>query len=137
MVNKNSHLDLSSLDNAVNSLEEVLHEYKKQPNDFIRDAAIQRFEYTYELSWKMLKRHIEITSASPATVDEMSFQNLIRTGSEKSLLLNGWDIWAKYRKARSTTSHVYDKSKALEVFAIIPDFLQEATYLLQKLKSHV
>lgn len=128
-------LDLTSFINAINSLEEALQEHSRNQNSFIRDACIQRFEYTYELSWKMLKRFLEITSANPGDIDEMSFQNLIRSGSERGLLLNGWDIWANYRKARSTTSHVYNEIKANEVFAEIPSFLNEAKYLLKKLQA--
>ena len=84
-------LELTSLEKTVASLKEVLEEYEKTENVFIRDACIQRFEYTYELSYKMLKRHLEMTSANPAEIDHMSFQDLIRTGSEKALLLHGWD----------------------------------------------
>lgn len=128
-------LDLSSYVKAITSLKEVLDEYHKHPNTFMRDACIQRFEYTYELSWKMLKRFLENTSANPVEYDEMSFQNLIRTGSERGLLLNGWDKWAQYRKARSATSHVYDEKKAIEVFNQIPDFLIEAQHLLESLQE--
>jgi nucleotidyltransferase substrate binding protein (TIGR01987 family) len=128
-------LDLSSYVKAISSLEQALNEYAINSNSFMRDACIQRFEYTYELSWKMLKRFLEITSPNPIEFDEMSFQNLIRTGSEKGLLLNGWDQWAKYRNARATTSHVYNEIKAVEVFAEIPGFLIEAQHLLKKLQA--
>jgi nucleotidyltransferase substrate binding protein (TIGR01987 family) len=128
-------LDLSSLIKAIASLDEVLQEYNKSPNAFMRDACIQRFEYTYELCWKMLKRHLEITAANPVEIDEMSFQTLIRTGSEKGLLLHGWDVWSTYRNARSTTSHVYNEKKALEVFATIPKFINDAKFLLKKLQE--
>ena len=128
-------LDLTSFSKAIASLEMGLNEYTHNKNDFIRDACIQRFEYTYELAWKMLKRYLEVTSANPVEVDEMSFQNLIRTGSEKSLLLNDWETWALYRKARSTTSHVYNEIKAQEVFAQIPGFLVEAQFLLKQLQA--
>lgn len=129
-------LDVSSFKRAVAALYEVLQVYKQEPNPFMRDACIQRFEFTYELAWKMLKRYLEINSPNPAQVDEMTFQTLIRTGSEMGLLKNGWDAWAKYRKARSTTSHVYDERKALEVFAVIPDFYTEAVFLLNALESN-
>lgn len=53
----------------------------------IRDRLTQRFEFTYEISHKMLKRQLEMTSAIPAGFDEMSFQDLIRSGNENGLLL--------------------------------------------------
>lgn len=128
-------LDLTSFSRAIASLTEGLNEYAHNKNDFIRDACIQRFEHTYELAWKMLKRYLATTSANPVEVDEMSFQNLIRTGSEKSLLLSDWETWSLYRKARSTTSHAYNEIKAQEVFAQIPGFLVEAQFLLKKLQA--
>ncbi len=127
-------LDLTSLNKAVLSLKEALDEYEHNTSKFIRDACIQRFEYTYELSHKMLKRQLEIMSANPNEIDALSFPDLIRQACEKSLLLNDWSKWKNYRKQRGTTSHAYDEEKAIKVFEIIPEFYQEAEYLLQQLK---
>ncbi|GFO60239.1 hypothetical protein GMST_25640 [Geomonas silvestris] len=52
-------------------------------NDLLRDGVFQRYKYTYELSWKMLKRYLEMTLPPPEEVDGTSFQTLIRTGSEQ------------------------------------------------------
>ncbi|PHS24958.1 MAG: nucleotidyltransferase [Methylophaga sp.] len=129
-------LDYSSLENAIKRLKEGLNAIDKNPeNSLYRDAVIQRFEFTYELSHKMLKRYLEETMANPQEVDDMTFQNLIRTGSEKSLLLSGWDIWRDYRNARSITSHTYDEEKAKEVLLVIPAFYNEAKYLIEKLND--
>ncbi len=135
-------LDLSSFRNAISQLEEALaycdselaHSDPKIKQLF-RTAAIQIFEFTYELSWKMLKRYIESASATPATVDQMAFADLIRTGNEQNLLLSGWDKWREFRGARSITSHVYDETKAKEVFVIIPRFSAEAKFLLARLEA--
>ncbi len=128
------NLDFSSLKKAVKSLEEVLAEHKKQPsNVFIRDAAIQRFEYTYELSHKMLRRFLEMTEPNAEEIDQMSFSNMIRTASERNLLLHGWDQWKIYREARNATSHTYDEKKATQVFTAIPSFLKDAQHLLNQM----
>jgi nucleotidyltransferase substrate binding protein (TIGR01987 family) len=129
-------LDLSSLDNALHRLAEALQAYGAEPsNSLYRDACIQRFEFCYELSHKMLKRYLELASPNPVEIDEMAFPDLIRTGSEQGLLRTGWDRWKDYRKARSTTSHTYDESKAIEVMQIVPDFFEEGTALLKHLQS--
>jgi nucleotidyltransferase substrate binding protein (TIGR01987 family) len=127
-------LDFQSLDKAIAQLDAGLRESQASPDsELLRDGVIQRFEYTYELSWKMLKRYLEATLPNPEEVDGMSFQTLIRTGSEQGLLLSGWDTWVRYRKARGSTSHTYDEEKAREVFSIVPEFLQEARYLIDRL----
>jgi len=129
-------LELSSFDNAILRLDEGIQRYQKDITDTqIRDGLIQRFEFTYELSHKMLKRFLESTSPSPANIDEMAFQDLIRTGNEQGLLLSDWAQWKKYREMRSRTSHTYDESVALQVVAEIPAFLQEARFLNAQLHA--
>jgi nucleotidyltransferase substrate binding protein (TIGR01987 family) len=129
-------LDLSALAKAVISLKRALDERKKLPDDeYIRDACIQRFEYTYELSWKMLKRYLEMTVPTPEEIDAMSFASLIRTGSEQGLLLSDFSVWKQYREKRSITSHTYDQEKAIEILKQIPSFLKDAEYLLHKLNE--
>lgn len=99
----------------------------------LRNSVIQCFEFTYELSWKMLKRYLEATEASPAELDTAPFQNLIRIGNERGLLRSDWRQWKTYRQARTDSSHTYDAAKAEAVFALAPDFLAEAQALLQEL----
>jgi len=131
-------LDLTSFDKALLRLEEALQAITAAPdNTLYRDATIQRFEFTYEVAHKMLKRYLEMTAANPTSIDEMAFADMIRTGSEQGLLRSGWDKWKDYRKARGTTSHTYDEAKAMAVAAIIPDFLSEAKSLRDKLRNRV
>lgn len=129
-------LQTESLQQAIASLQRALDEYHQAPSEFVRDACILRFGYTYDLAHKMLKRFLENTAANPAEIDGFSFQQLIRTGAERGLLANSWDHWSDYRLARNITSHSYNEAKALEVFARIPAFLNEAAYLLARLQDH-
>ena len=103
----------------------------------IRDGLIQRFEFTYEISHKMLKRYLEQASATPAEYDDMPFADLIRSGSEQGLLLRNWPAWKSYREMRSKTSHTYDDDVAIEVVEGIPAFLEETRYLLKKLQERM
>ena len=64
-------LDLSSLESAIGRLEEGFARYLRDVSDTqIRDWLIQRIEFTYELSHKMLKRYLEATSANPRDAAE-------------------------------------------------------------------
>lgn len=129
-------LDLTPLEKAITRLSEGLSRYQQDITDSqIRDGLIQRFEFTYEISHKMLKRFLEATSANPAEFDGMSFQDLIRSGNERGLLLGSWSDWKKYRDMRAKTSHTYDEEVALEVAAGIPAMLEEAQHLLSKLRE--
>ncbi|HHW7567754.1 TPA: nucleotidyltransferase substrate binding protein [Mannheimia haemolytica] len=129
-------LDIMPLIRVVQRLDKGLARYQANIGDIqIRDGLIQRFEFTYELSHKMLKRYLMSNSASPALIEQMNFQDIIRTGNEKDLLLGNWLDWKKYRDMRSRTSHTYDEETALEVVAGIPKFLAEAQFLQGKLES--
>jgi len=128
-------LDISSLESAIHRLEEGLARYLGDVSDAqIRDGLIQRFEFTYELSHKMLKRYLEATSANPSEFDQMAFQDLIRTGNERGLLLGDWPAWRKFRDMRNAVNHAYNEAKALSVVAGVEPFLDEAKYLRDELK---
>jgi nucleotidyltransferase substrate binding protein (TIGR01987 family) len=127
-------LHLAPLTNALNRLAEGLARYEKDITDTqIRDGLIQRFEFTYEICHKMLKRHLEAVSPTPELFDGMAFADLIRSGNEQGLLLGDWSQWRNYREMRSKTSHTYDEEVAIEVVQGIPPFLNEARYLLAQL----
>ena len=131
-------LDLTPLDNAIARLDEGWTRYQRDVSDIqIRDGLIQRFEFTYEISHKMLRRFLELTSANPAEFDGVAFQDMIRTGNERGLLLGDWPAWRKYREMRSRTSHTYDEEVAIEVVKGIPAFQREAAHLLQRLRAGI
>jgi Nucleotidyltransferase substrate binding protein like len=53
-------LDFSALTKAVQSLSQALQAAAGRPDDLlVRDGCIQRFEYTYELSVKYMRRQLE------------------------------------------------------------------------------
>jgi nucleotidyltransferase substrate binding protein (TIGR01987 family) len=136
------NLDFSPLASAISQLEKSLtfatSDMAKNNSDLFeqfRNSVIQCFEFTYELSHKMLKRYLEATAANPAEIDLSTFQNLIRLGNEKGLLRSDWSVWRDYRHARSNSSHTYDGHKAEAVYGIAVDFLGEAKFLYQQLRD--
>jgi hypothetical protein len=77
-------LDLSPLSRAVSRFEEAVEVYQRDPSQtLIRDGLIQRFEFTYEISHKILERYLEATSASPQQFDRMPFADLIRVANDE------------------------------------------------------
>lgn len=129
-------LDFSPLTNAVARLEEGLRRYEADTSDTqIRDGLIQRFEFTYDLAHKMLRRVLEAAAANPEEIDRMSFPTLIRTAGEQGLIGSDWSDWHRYREMRNITSQTYDEAKALQVAAAIPAFLEEARDVLARLEN--
>ena len=104
-------LDIGALVNAVARLQEGLERHRREPADEqLRDGLIQRFEFTYELAHRILRRYLRQVSPSPATFDEMPFQDLIRTGSAQGLLLNDWAAWRRLsRHAGEDQPHLFSR----------------------------
>lgn len=130
-------IDLTSFNKVLNSLFEVINIYNNNNSDLItRDSMIQRFEYTYSLSLKMIKRYFSTSAFVFENIESMTFNNMIRQANKMGLLRSNLEKWDNYRQKRNLTSHTYDETIALEVIAIIEDFAQEAKYLLEKLKEN-
>lgn len=128
-------LDFSALDRALASLSRAVDRSLREPNDEeVRDAVIQRFEYGYELCWKMLKRQLELELPNPADADRMSFADLIREGAERGLVVEPQKR-LNYRYQRNLTSHAYDEGKAKEAHAGAIAFLADARALLAALQA--
>lgn len=128
-------LDLTNLEKALLSLEKAICRTQQEPDDEeLRDCVIQRFEYTYELSWKMLKRRLEIDLPTPSNIDLMGFKELIREGAERGFIENP-ESWFEYRHQRNITAHTYNELKAKQVYQTALVFIKDADNLLQQLKQ--
>jgi nucleotidyltransferase substrate binding protein (TIGR01987 family) len=91
-----------------------LAEAVAQPeSDLIRDAAIQRFEFTFELVWKALKLFLERQGhecGGPRPTLKKAFaEGLIATSDEA-------DVWLQMLEDRNLTSHAYDEALAARIY---------------------
>jgi nucleotidyltransferase substrate binding protein (TIGR01987 family) len=124
---------LSSLDKAITSLQKAINRSLREPDDEeVRDAVIQRFEYTYELCVKLLKRRLEADASSQAAIDLLSYKDLIRLGAESGYLYTV-ENWFKYREYRNQTVHIYDEQIAAQVYNQILGFVTDAKLLYENL----
>jgi nucleotidyltransferase substrate binding protein (TIGR01987 family) len=131
-------LELTPLMNAIDRLREGLVRHHGEPaDDQLRDGLIQRFEFTYELSHRTLRRFLRESAASLEEVDRMAFQDLIRTANQQGLLLGEWPAWRGHRDMRARTSHAYQAETARMVTEAIPGFLAEAEYLRDQLQNRL
>jgi hypothetical protein len=90
---------------AIDRLRNGLKRHRDFPDDdHLRDGLIQRFEFTYELGHRTLRRFWRETTASPDGIDQLSFADLIRAGNEQGLLLadQSGGGWARCARAAAT-----------------------------------
>lgn len=136
-------LDLQALKDAVASLDDGLEVVSdpvwfNQQSDKVRNTlisgVIKNFEFVYEIGIKMVRRQIELESASPTEVDESNFREVLRVAGEKGLIADV-EAWFKYRKMRNITAHTYDHDKAQQVYLDTLQFIGDARALLQALEA--
>ena len=102
--------------------------------DISRDACIKRFEYTYELAWKTLRRFL----VEFAGVEErLTVQNIYRRAAREDLLPSPVAAWIDYHQARNRTSHTYGEDVAALVYAVIPGFLADAERLADAMAARL
>lgn len=127
--------DLTSFEKAANKLNEILIRYAQNPlDDAIRDSVIQRFEFTYSIALKTLRKYFIERAFIVEDVNQMSFNDMIRTANQFNLLKSNLEKWTEYREMRNLTSHTYDEVIAQKVVSIIPEFYEEIVELLNALK---
>jgi nucleotidyltransferase substrate binding protein (TIGR01987 family) len=125
-------LILTPLTNATDSLALAIEQPK---NEFIRDAVIQRFEYTYELCWKFIKRDLTEDMGADS-INMLSRRDLFRVAADKGLIDDPMP-WFTFHKARNETSHTYNKQTAEKTYEIALEFLPCAQCLVDTLvKKH-
>lgn len=137
-------LDLSALENVFTSLVLTIakladKQWFTQQDAIVQDTliagAIQKFEFVYELSIKMMKRQLKLLAAVQEEIDSSDFRDILRL-SARAGLIDTVEDWLLYRKMRNVTSHTYDQDKAQQIYQQISDFLQSAQFLLNQLKQH-
>jgi len=103
-------VNITYLLKAASKFKEILQLPK---NEITRDAAIQRFEFTYELVWKTLKR---ILSVKGITVNNP--RDVFREGGKQNLISNV-EAWFKIIEYRNKTTNVYNEDMADEIYAAL------------------
>ena len=94
---------------ALERLKEALDEDLSKGN-IIVDGAIQRFEFTFELAWKLAKAMLNyngLEADSPRPVIKEAFKaNIIKDGQS----------WIDMLEDRNKTSHIYDEAQAVGIY---------------------
>ncbi len=94
-----------------------------------RDATIQRFEFTFELAWKLLK-----TVAEEEGLMVNSPKEAIRTAAQLGLLTEV-EEWFDFLEARNLSTHLYNEEAANNVYEIVKKFAPETERLMTKIKE--
>lgn len=103
--------------------------------EVVKEGIIQRFEYTHELAWNVMKDYAYYQGNS--TIG--GSRDAIREALQLQLLENG-HVWMEMIASRNSTSHTYDEDIANDIFKRIsesyyPEFLKFQRIMESKLNS--
>lgn len=112
---------------ATERLREALAELETTP--LALDAAIQRFEFSYELAWKALRAHLLVEGIDVASPRE-AFSRAYVQG-----WINGEEVWLAMLADRNRTSHTYEEALAREIGKRLPGYLDRLADLARLLSG--
>lgn len=119
----------ASLIRALAKMKESLSFPDTEP---MREATIQRFEYTFELSWKLMSSILKDQGN-----ETFGVKNIIRDSARLGLLDNV-DRWFEFLLARNKTSNIYKEEVAEEVYLVAKsDFVEYVDSLLKNASMYV
>jgi len=102
--------------NALGTLKEIM---EMPYSVIIRDAAIQRFEYSFEIFWKFLKEYLRVKEGiicnSPKSCFREAFNVKLLTEQETVTALEMTDD-------RNLTAHTYHEEVAEEIYRKINNY---------------
>ena len=95
-----------------------------QLNQLEKEGVIQRFEFTFELAWKVLKDKMEHDGL---VIDQISPRAVVRLAYQAKYIEDA-DVWLRMIGDRNLMSHTYDSAKFKIVLqAIASDYLPMLT----------
>lgn len=111
----------------------LLEAITQPETDLIRDATIQRFEFSFELVWKTLKLYLERQGhefGGPRSTLKKAFtEGLIATPEEA-------DLWLKMLEDRNLTSHTYNQALAERIYRnIVSDYAPLLAKISEKIQD--
>jgi nucleotidyltransferase substrate binding protein (TIGR01987 family) len=118
---------LTDLSQALARLTEVLQE---TPNSIIEDATIQRFEFTFELSWKLMQSILQDNR-----IETFGVKSVVRSSAQLGLISDP-ALWLHYLESRNLTAHVYNAKQAHEIYLKLIDFPLLVSELIGNAPKH-
>jgi len=83
-------------------------------NEMEEQGLVQSFEFTFELSWKLLKDYLE----SKGFKDFHGSRDCFRLAFQEGLISDG-EIWMEMIDSRNRSSYTYDENIAKEIISLV------------------
>ncbi|MFA7059680.1 MAG: HI0074 family nucleotidyltransferase substrate-binding subunit [Pedobacter sp.] len=97
--------------------------------DIFLDLAVKRFEFTYEMTWKAIKRYLDyagIGAMSPRACFKEAFSQHLITEEQ---------IWLEMIERRNLSSHIYNQDEVTGILGRLDDYRKAFQELLEQLEA--
>lgn len=122
---------ISDYKNALERLKEAIEESQIIHSSTIKDGVIQRFEFTLELSWKVMKYFLN----SEGLTEAKAPRSTIRTGFNNEIIQDA-KLWIDMIEDRNLTTHTYSQSTSDEIYEkIVNSYYKELKMFFLEIKD--
>ena len=123
---------LKKLSDAVSYVKENIDEDSDSDLDqIVKEGLIQRFEYTHELAWNVMKDY----AAYQGNANVGGSRDATREAFQLQLIKDG-ELWMDMLTSRNKTSHTYNEETAEEIYQkIINDYHLAFVEFKQKMEE--
>ncbi len=90
---------------ALGKLNEAVNKYSATKDEIIKEGIIQRFEFTHELAWKVLKDYLLFKGIQNITGSRSASKKAFNIG-----LIREGQIWLDMIESRNKTVHTYNEA---------------------------
>jgi nucleotidyltransferase substrate binding protein (TIGR01987 family) len=100
-------------------------------DDIIKEGLIQRFEYTHELAWNVMKDFLE----NAGNTNIFGSKDATREAFSAGLIHNG-ELWMDMINSRNKTTHTYNQETADAIYnKIINQYYDEFTLFRSRMSA--
>lgn len=85
----------------------------------VRDAGIQRFEYSFEIAWKLLRAYLAVGEGIACGSPKQCIREALKVGL---LTVEEAERWLEMVDDRNLTSHTYIEAVAAGIFRKVPEY---------------
>lgn len=129
-------MNINNLISALSTLQSGYAQFQNNKDlnikDMLADSCVKRFEYTIETAIKLMRKFLK----QIYFIDEkdLTINNIFRL-MEGYEFINSWESWKNYYQRRNDTSHEYNIEKSRELINLIPQFMQDISFLVKNLEK--
>lgn len=102
---------------------------KSVEEEYIVDIAVKRFEFSYEMTWKTLKRFLEYSG-----VEVKSPRDVFKEAYAMKWIDDG-ELFIEMIKDRNISSHEYSESKSMQIYKKVKKYYPKMREVYEFLKK--